>query len=94
MKPFIPYPKKLPVLLEGKAYTDFKKRIHAYAKGHCEKCGRWVPLKDSEGKFDVFVCAHLCHKVRRKKGGDIPENVFIACFDCHIQQEHGLRWSK
>jgi len=88
---FNPQPKQRVVLLEGKAYTEFKREIYERDKGICQKCGRWFPPLDQEGQFDVFRCAHLSHKKCRTKYGDVPENAEIGCFDCHIANGH-LKW--
>ena len=89
---FRPDPKPAkPVLLKGKAYTKLRFDTWVKAGGRCETCGKWVPLLDPSGVFDVFTCAHLSHIIPRKRGGDIPENVKNECFDCHIAQGH-LKW--
>ena len=88
------YPKHKAVILKGKAYTDFKRDIwENRAKKRCEVCGRCIPLT-IDGVFNVFACAHLAHIKRRRVGGDVPENVLIKCYKCHINDEHGPRWSK
>jgi 5-methylcytosine-specific restriction endonuclease McrA len=87
---FNPQPKKKPVLLEGKDYTAFKREIYERDGGICQTCYRWFPLL-IEGTFDVFDCIHLSHIVPRKKGGDVPENVKLECFNCHIEDGH-LKW--
>ena len=88
-----PKPSK-PILLEGAAYTKFKHDLwENRAHRHCESCGKYVPLTVG-GAFDVFSCAHVSHIKPRKKGGDIPSNVKILCYNCHFGPEgHGPRWS-
>jgi len=88
---FNPQPKENVPILTGKAYTKFKKEIYERNNECCQKCGRWVPLTNQDGVFNNFTCAHLAHIKPRKKYGDIPENVQIECFDCHIAQGH-LKW--
>jgi len=90
MKPLMPDHKKKVTLLKGKAYTKLRFDTWVKAGGCCETCGRFVPLSD-DGHFDVFTCAHLSHIVPRKRGGDVPENVRIECFNCHIADGH-LAW--
>lgn len=85
-----PKPKK-PVLLKGKAYQKLRFDTWVKAGGHCETCNRWVPLLDPDGAPDIFVIAHLSHIKPRKRGGDVPENVKIECYTCHIDQGH-LKW--
>lgn len=85
-----PQPKKLPVLLKGKKYQKLRFDAWLKAGGRCT-CGKFVPLLDPSGVFDVFTCCHLAHIVPRKRGGDIPENVEIKCFSCHIEKGH-LAW--
>jgi len=83
-------PKKKVTLLKGKAYSKFKVAIWIEAGGRCV-CGKFVPLRDPDGAFDIFTCAHLSHKTPRRRGGDVPQNVQILCFDCHIANGH-LKW--
>ena len=85
-----PDPKKKVTLLKGKASQKLRFDTWVAAGGRC-KCGKFVPLLDPDGVFDVFTCAHLSHKVPRKRGGDVPENVEILCFHCHIENGH-LKW--
>jgi len=84
-----PQPKQKVTLLKGKKYTQFKRDLyHNRAYECCESCQRWVPLEGS-----VFEVAHLSHIVPRKRGGDIPSNVLVECYRCHIIKKHGLKWS-
>ena len=85
-----PQPKKKVVLLKGKAYTKLKFDTWVKAGGRCA-CGKFVPFLDPDQRFDIFTCAHLSHLIPRKRGGDVPENVKIECFACHIEKGH-LKW--
>ena len=46
----------------------------------CIFCGKYVPK----------TCANA-HFIKRSAGGlGIPENIFTACINCHIEQDNGL----
>ena len=89
-----PDPKKKTVRLKGKAYHDLRVEAWDRAAGRCHDCGKFVPLLTPGGGFNVFTCAHLAHiKSRGAGGSDILSNVVIKCYQCHIEIEHGGRWS-
>ena len=79
-----PDPKHKVTLLTGKKFQKFREEIYNRDNESCQNCGRWVPLHAET----VFEIAHLTHIIPRKRGGDVPENVKIKCFNCHILKEH------
>ena len=86
-----PKPEK-PILLSGKAFTEFRRKVAERAKFKCADCGRYAPSL-VYGVFDVFNCGHVAHIKRRNVGGDVMSNVLWKCYNCHIGNEHGPRWS-
>jgi len=87
-------PKKHTVRLKGKAYTAFRKSVHEKYSGRCVECGRYAPLLDADGAFDVFGCGHVAHTRSRGSGGeDVKNNVRWLCPKCHLEKEHGPKWS-
>ncbi len=90
-----PHPKHKAIRLHGKAYAELKRKVWIRDGGRCVTCNAKVPLKDWDGQFDRFTCAHLSHIKSRGAGGDdTPENTQIKCYSCHIGKEHGPRWNK
>ena len=90
-----PDPKPQTVRLKGKAYTAFRKSVHEKYSGRCVECGRYAPLLDADGVFDVFGCGHVAHLKSVGSGGhDILSNVVWKCPDCHLGKEHGPKWTK
>ena len=88
-------PKKAPIRLRGKKRSELRKIAYLKAQGICAGCGRFVPLYDCEGNFDLYLCGHMSHKIGIGAGGeDTLEGVEWKCYQCHIVKEHGLRWSK
>ena len=88
------YPKKKPIRLKGKAKKDFRIAVGTRAYFHCEICGIYAPV-DFYGEFDLHYCGHVSHiKSYGAGGGDTMDNVKWKCFSCHIEKEHGPRWSK
>ena len=97
MKP-CPKPEK-PILLTGKAKTEFRRAVAERAGERCEtirpdgsRCNIHAP-RLIYGVFDVFNCGHVAHIKRRNVGGDVMSNVLWKCYNCHIGNEHGPRWS-
>lgn len=87
---FNPQPKNKAKRLRGKDLEDLRRDVYDRDGGRCVDCGQWVPLNG-----DVFTRAHLAHIISRGAGGsDIMENTQIKCPFCHLQKEHGPRWSK
>ena len=83
-----PCPKHIPLRLKGKAKTEFRRKVAARAKYHCEDCGVHVPSL-IYGVFCVFSCGHVAHiKGYGAGGGDTLENVKWKCYSCHILKEH------
>ena len=77
------FPKKQPIRLSGRAYTEFKKKLYMKHGGRCFKCNTWKPLT-VDGRFNEYRCAHVSHIVPRSRGGeDTEKNCRIACFRCH-----------
>ena len=88
-----PQPKTKPIRLKGKAKTEFRRAVAERAKYHCEDCGCHAPSL-VYGVFDVFNCGHVAHiKSYGAGGGDTMDNVKWKCNHCHIEKEHGPRWS-
>ena len=87
-----PDQKKIPDKCEGRAYTEFRKRVYKEWGPYCYDCGIWLPLyeKDINDKnvFNVFTCAHVAHQKRRAKIGDDINKCRIKCYSCHILKEH------
>ena len=89
-----PCPKTTAVRLKGKAKTAFRRQVYEHFRGICQACGTFAPLRDAEGQMDVFSTGHIAHLKSRGAGGsDILENVTWKCPVCHLQKEHGLKWS-
>ena len=94
MKTIRPDPKTKSFRLKGKAKTQFRKEVCERAGSRCESCGRYAPLLD-DGVFNVFTCGHTSHRKSIGAGGsDTIENTDWLCYDCHINKEHGPKWSK
>ena len=87
-----PQPKKKVKLLKGKAYTEFRKKVAERAGEFCEECGVHAP-RLFRGYFNLIWCGHVAHIKPRKKGGDTMDNVRWLCYHCHIEKEHGPRWT-
>lgn len=85
---FSPQPKNKPIRLKGKAYTEFRRQVWLRAGGQCEICGVWAPLNSDT----VFTMGHVAH-INGRKNGDTLDNAKWKCFYCHINKEHGPRWS-
>ena len=84
------YPKKKPVRLKGKAYTEFRYKVFFRAGGICQDCKKWAGIKGP----DVFSIGHVAHiKSRGAGGGDTMDNVRWLCYQCHILKDHGLKFS-
>ena len=89
-----PCPKRKRIKLKGKAKTEFRKQVFEKYSGTCQSCGRFAPLYDRDGVFDVFLCGHVSHIKSTGSGGeDIFSNVKWECYNCHINGKHGLKWS-
>ncbi len=86
-----PNPKTERIRLTPAKRTALKKDLYFNrAQRHCETCGRYVPLEGT-----VFEAAHLSHKKSVGSGGeDSADNTKIECYQCHIVDKHGPRWSK
>jgi len=84
-----PQPKKKAVRLSPAKRRELKLKLYnERAKEHCETCGKWLPLSGS-----VFEAAHLSHIKSVGAGGDdSAENCLIECYQCHINERHGLKW--
>jgi 5-methylcytosine-specific restriction endonuclease McrA len=90
-----PRPKPTTIRLTGKAYQKLRNQCFNDSNGTCWNCGAFAPLLDHNGDFDLFACGHLSHiKSRGAGGGDTINNVRWSCPECHLQAEHGPRWSK
>jgi len=76
-------PKKKRIKLTGTAYTQLRKALHDRANGHCETCGKYIPLM-IDGQFDIFTCGHVSH-IRSKflGGNDSMDNCLYECFSCN-----------
>ena len=87
-------PKRPPKRLHGKAYSKLRKEVYETAGGICSRCGAYAPLTDENGQFDVFSCGHVAHRKSRGSGGDDTiENTDWLCPTCHLEGDHGPRWS-
>ncbi len=87
----IAFPKPHSIRLHGKAYANFRRQVAKRAGYHCEECGRFAPVLDWDGVFDVFTCGHVSHKKSRGAGGgDTLENSMWKCYECHIGLEHTM----
>ena len=92
-----PCPKHIPLRLKGKAKTEFRRDVAERAGERCEAikpngkvCGVHAPLKWN----GVFYSGHVCHiKSYGAGGGDTMDNVYYGCPKCHLENEHGPRWS-
>ena len=88
-------PKPKTTRLKGKGKTEFRKKVFNRSSGFCEDCGVYAPLLDNDGLFDVFMCGHVSHiKSYGAGGGDTLDNVKWKCYNCHINKEHGPKFSK
>jgi hypothetical protein len=89
-----PQPKQKPIRLKGAAKKKFRKQVYDNYQGICQMCGRYAPLNDQYGAFNVYTCGHV-HHIKRvgSGGGDDLFNTIWTCFDCH-SKEHGPKWSK
>jgi hypothetical protein len=84
---FNPQPKKLPVLLKGRAHSELRRECCEKAGSRCSVCDRFVPLSSNSGD-PLFTNGHMSHVRPRKISGDVIENVVWKCFHCHIEREH------
>ncbi len=83
------YFKKNPTRLKGKAMEQLRRDVFNRAGGRCERCGAWAPWGG-----DVFTRGHLAHHISRGAGGgDTAENTTWLCPECHLNGDHGLKWS-
>lgn len=81
---FNPQPKKKPIRLEGKDYSNLRKALYDRADGYCETCGNKAPLFDADGQFDIFNCGHVSHIRAKSLGGDDSmENCLYECYGCN-----------
>lgn len=83
--------------LRGKAYREFREQVFARAKGHCENCGIYVPLRSPCEGYSIFECGHVAHiRSRGAGGGDELSNVRWLCFKCHTLEHNKGRetWKK
>jgi len=79
-----------PIRLKGAAMSALRREVYERDGGCCVVCGRWVPLEGG-----LWERAHLAHiKSRGAGGGDVIDNVQIKCAECHLNREHGPRWSR
>lgn len=87
---FNPQPKNPAVRLKPWEKVIFKADLYNdRAKGRCETCDKPVRRFGT-----VFEIAHLSHiKGYGAGGGDTKDNCLIECFDCHIVDKHGPKWS-
>jgi len=91
---FSPQPKTAPVRLKGKAYAEFRRQVYEDCLGKCAECGQYAPLGIS-GLFDLRLCGHVAHiKSHGSGGGDTIDNVRWLCAKCHLEGEHGPKWSR
>jgi 5-methylcytosine-specific restriction endonuclease McrA len=89
-----PYPKQKPVRKTGKEYHKFRVEVFNRYGGICQKCKNPAPL-EWDGEFNLYYCGHVSHiKSHGAGGGDRMDNVTWLCYECHIEKEHGPRWSK
>lgn len=85
-----PCPKKKRKTLTKKQESELRVKVWAEQGGRCYDCGNWVDLKGET----IFNTAHLAHVKSKGAGGnDTEENRVIKCYRCHIEIEHGPRWS-
>jgi len=90
-----PQPKRKSIRLNKKKYMELRFKKFTEALGRCEKCGCRAPWRGADGEYNVFECGHLCHIKSKASGGDdTPENTWWGCYRCHIENEHGPRWSR
>jgi 5-methylcytosine-specific restriction endonuclease McrA len=89
-----PNPKPKTIRLKGAAYKELRRQAWKRAGGFCERCGRCASLYNPNGDFDLWICGHLSHiKSRGAGGSDTLGNVEWLCPKCHLQDEHGLKWT-
>ena len=89
-----PCPKQIPIRLKGKAKTEFRRAVAKRANEFCEECGVHAP-RLFQGYFNSMWCGHVAHiKSYGAGGGDTMDNVKWKCNHCHIEKEHGPRWSR
>lgn len=94
---FNPQPKCPAIKLSDRDRHELKMDLYFNrADRCCETCAekdppvyKYLPLYGT-----VFQIAHLSHIAPRNRGGDVPENCLIECYQCHINERHGLKWSK
>jgi len=84
-----PQPKPKTVRLKGKARKELRERVFEKYEGCCVSCGRYVPLYNQYGYFDLWGCGHMAHKKSIGAGGsDTLENCEWKCSQCHLILEH------
>ena len=89
-----PCPKHKPIRLKGKAKTEFRRKVAERAGEFCDVCGVHAP-RLWRGRFNRLWCGHVAHiKSYGAGGGDTMDNVKWKCNYCHIEIEHGPRWSQ
>ena len=79
-----PDPKPKVIILKGKEYHEFRKRVAARAMWGCEYCGRFA---DFDSK--TLVNGEISHIRKRKFYGDVMTNVKWSCLWCHRKNHDG-----
>ena len=91
---FNPDPKPTTKRLHGKKRTLLRRECAKYYNYQCVDCGRYIPLYDSEGCFDMYTCGHMSHERGVGAGGeDNLENTRWRCCECHRKKDNRLYWS-
>ena len=84
------YPKKKRIKRVGKKMQELRREVFNREKGLCQMCKEYAPLNG-----ELWYRGHLAHIKSKGAGGDdVAENCRWLCFICHIDIEHGPRWSK
>jgi len=89
-----PRPKQKVTRLHGKAERELRRQVYERAMGICQECGIFAPLYDQDGNFNLWTCGHRAHIKSKGSGGeDSLQNSRWLCYGCHINKEHGPKWS-
>jgi len=81
-----PQPKQKPLILKGKAYHEFRKKVAEYAYYKCEYCEQYAPFNSK-----TLMNGEVSHIRKRKFGGDVMSNVKWSCNSCHRKKHNGER---
>ena len=80
-----PDPKPTVIILKGKAYHEFRKKVAGRALWGCEYCGRYAAFNS-----ETLPNGEVSHDPQiRKKGGDVMSNAKWSCWECHQKKHAG-----